>query len=102
MVRCCRAAPSRGHDALTSARGPTVARKTICYFSSDLIGPFGQSLLQSVQSRCGQYGSGLFVAHGGTLGFPWEWESNRNILYRWARGGPFDAFLVANILGRNA
>ncbi len=69
----------------------------MCYFSIDMVSPFGQALLQSVYSRCMRRGIDLFTVHGGSLDSPNEWEAKRNTLYRWAMHDRFDAFLVSSI-----
>ncbi|HPW52350.1 MAG TPA: substrate-binding domain-containing protein, partial [Spirochaetota bacterium] len=72
--------------------------KRICYFSIDLSNPFGETLLSSVYKRVHEYGDKLFVAHGGILNSPHEWEVRRNSLYGYIDPDDYDAFIVSGIL----
>ncbi len=72
--------------------------KRICYFSIDLSNPFGETLLSSVYKRVHEYGDKLFVAHGGILNSPHEWEVRRNSLYGYIDPDDYDAFIISGIL----
>ncbi|HEY1405965.1 MAG TPA: substrate-binding domain-containing protein, partial [Spirochaetota bacterium] len=72
-------------------------KKTLCYFSIDLSNPFGETLLKSVYHRTLRHNLELFVVHGGMINSPNEWESQRNILYRWIAQKKIDALLISSI-----